>query len=186
MSGGRWETHGRLKGHLPPRLFSAKQEGGLGPSYVVSTRHEELPHSYGNPLARSRAAPPRRLISTSWVLPAVSSARTSCASSDLQCTGQNQPSRIRPDNAARVLAVGLEWHCLERVPDVPGFEQFDCQSRVPRARTQPLRHRSGFKPDRGHRKSLVPGFCRFRWVSSVGGKTLSTIPAFRLPVRFHP
>ncbi len=39
------------------------------------------------------------LISTSWSLVsrsfrAVRTARTSCAASDLQCTGRNQPSRI--------------------------------------------------------------------------------------------
>src|SRR6267378_4687977 len=64
------------------RIRPGKVRGVVGPTF--------------SPKPRST---PRRLISTSWFLVrsslrAVSSARTSCAGSDLQCTGRNQPSRI--------------------------------------------------------------------------------------------
>src|SRR5271169_6301366 len=64
------------------RIRPAKVRGVVGPTF--------------SPKPRST---PRKLISTSWVLVcssfrAVNIARTSCAGSDLQCTGRNQPSRI--------------------------------------------------------------------------------------------
>jgi hypothetical protein len=56
-------------------------------------------------------------------------------------------------DAARVFAIGLDRHRLEGVPDVPGLEQFDRQSRFPDARIQPLRQRSSLKPDPRYRKT---------------------------------
>jgi hypothetical protein len=60
-----------------------------------------------------------------------------------------QPHQL--GNATRVLPIGLDRHRLECVPDMLGLEQFDRQSRIPYARVQPLRQRSGFKPDPRHR-----------------------------------
>src|SRR5262249_6079871 len=34
-------------------------------------------------------------------------------------------------DATRILSIGLDRHCLECVPDVPGLEQLDGQSRMP-------------------------------------------------------
>ena len=71
---------------------------------------------------------PRRLFSTSRSfdctgLRAVKSARVSCAPIDLQCTGRNQPSRIMR-NPARIVAIRLHRHGLERIAYMPRLQQF--------------------------------------------------------------
>ena len=69
-------------------------------------------------------------------------------------------------DAACILAVGLDRHCLERVPDVPGLEQFDRQPRFPHACIQPLRQRSGLQSDPRHSSPRLPNHrsgSRARW-----------------------
>ena len=56
-----------------------------------------------------------------------------------------EPHQLR--DAARVIAVRLHRHRLERLPHVPCLQQFDRQPRFPRCRIKPLRQRPGFQPD---------------------------------------
>jgi len=69
------------------------------PSTSSRTRVSKVLGVVGPTLSPKPRSTPRRFISTSWRLAcnslrAVSSARVSCAASDLQCTGLNQPRRI--------------------------------------------------------------------------------------------
>jgi hypothetical protein len=46
-----------------------------------------------------------------------------------------------------VVAIALHRHRLERIPHMPGLQQFDRKSCLLHRRVKPLRQRSGFEPD---------------------------------------
>jgi hypothetical protein len=123
----RYERKGRLRSIFGPKIAR--------PSTInLPGRIPDSPGVVGPTFSPKPRSTPRRLISTSWLLvcssfQAVSSARTSCASKDLQCAPEGTSRAASAERAACILAVGLDRHCLERVPDVPGLEQFDRQPR---------------------------------------------------------
>ena len=73
-----------------------------------------------------------------------------------------QPHQLR--DAARVLAVGLHRHRLERVPHVPGLKQLHREPGLAHRRVQPLRQRTRLQADPRHldAKSAEPGDQRLR------------------------
>ena len=56
-----------------------------------------------------------------------------------------QPHQLR--NPARIVAVRLHRHRLERVPHVPRLQQLHRQTRLLHRRIEPLRQRSSLQPD---------------------------------------
>jgi hypothetical protein len=56
-----------------------------------------------------------------------------------------QPHQLR--DAAGIVAIRLDRHCLERLPHVPRLQQFHGKARFPHRRKQPLRQGPGLQPD---------------------------------------
>jgi hypothetical protein len=74
-------------------------------------------------------------------LSAVSSARVSCAGTDLQCTERNHPSRISCAIPRASFRSAFHRHRLERVEYVPRLKQLHRKPSVSHPRIEPLQQR---------------------------------------------